>query len=253
MWLYLPTSVVSRESADSTSPSDSLCQTLAASAMWRQKFLLPRIWRLVLRKAALMMRLSGLTFEPSTAQRGVDSWMESLRVSRAPITPSPADEQESSESTANSGMTSAAPFGTLDPNGCIWRTSQASLFHIPSAAGEWDRERRRWTQYRLPAGLWFVLGDLALLGFDAEWGCLSAAQTGAPHKRNRWFCLAYRSRRGLGELRQSSGFGGGDSLTGAIKIWKTPHGMGGMDASGKHGGAGGGEFAKQANEWNVDE
>lgn len=32
-------------------------------------------------------------------------------------------------------------------------------------------------------------------------------------------------------------------------LWKTPHGMGNLDASGKHGGSGGGEFAKQANAW----
>jgi hypothetical protein len=32
-------------------------------------------------------------------------------------------------------------------------------------------------------------------------------------------------------------------------LWKTPHGMGNIDASGKHGGSGGGEFAKQANNW----
>ncbi len=31
--------------------------------------------------------------------------------------------------------------------------------------------------------------------------------------------------------------------------WKTPHGMANIDANGKHGGAGGGEFAKQANAW----
>lgn len=31
--------------------------------------------------------------------------------------------------------------------------------------------------------------------------------------------------------------------------WKTPHGMGNLDASGKHGGSGGGEFAKQATKW----
>jgi hypothetical protein len=35
----------------------------------------------------------------------------------------------------------------------------------------------------------------------------------------------------------------------AVEFWKTPHGMANMDASGKHGGAGGGEFAKQANNW----
>jgi hypothetical protein len=31
--------------------------------------------------------------------------------------------------------------------------------------------------------------------------------------------------------------------------WHTPHGMAGMDASGKHGGSSGGEFAKQATQW----
>lgn len=30
-----------------------------------------------------------------------------------------------------------------------------------------------------------VLGDLAALGYDAEWGVLSAADVGAPHKRGR--------------------------------------------------------------------
>lgn len=32
-------------------------------------------------------------------------------------------------------------------------------------------------------------------------------------------------------------------------LWKTPHGMGNEDFRGKKGGAGGGEFAKQANNW----
>jgi hypothetical protein len=38
-----------------------------------------------------------------------------------------------------------------------------------------------------------------------------------------------------------------DSLTGQTRFWKTPHGQGNRDASGKVGGAGGGEFSKQAN------
>ena len=57
----------------------------------------------------------------------------------------------------------------------------------------------------LPAGLWFVLGDLAALGFDAEWICLRASDVGASHGRARWFCLAYRKGGRLGELRKSSG------------------------------------------------
>lgn len=34
-------------------------------------------------------------------------------------------------------------------------------------------------------GLWRVLGDLASLGYDAVWGVLSAAECGAPHRRER--------------------------------------------------------------------
>ncbi|MCK5643856.1 MAG: DNA cytosine methyltransferase [Gammaproteobacteria bacterium] len=41
-------------------------------------------------------------------------------------------------------------------------------------------------------GLDRVLGDLASLGFDAEWTTLSAGACGAPHRRDRIFILAYR-------------------------------------------------------------
>jgi len=34
-------------------------------------------------------------------------------------------------------------------------------------------------------GLGRVLGDLAEMGFDARWGCISAAQIVAPHQRER--------------------------------------------------------------------
>lgn len=40
-------------------------------------------------------------------------------------------------------------------------------------------------------GLAFVLSDLAELGFDAEWGLYSAAEVGAPHKRDRFWLLAH--------------------------------------------------------------
>jgi DNA (cytosine-5)-methyltransferase 1 len=40
-------------------------------------------------------------------------------------------------------------------------------------------------------GLGTVLGDLASLGFDAEWGVLSAAATGAPHQRERIWIAAH--------------------------------------------------------------
>jgi len=43
-------------------------------------------------------------------------------------------------------------------------------------------------------GLGTVLGDLAEMGFDAEWGCISAAESGAHHKRDRMWILAYANR-----------------------------------------------------------
>ncbi|MGJ7529809.1 DNA cytosine methyltransferase [Variovorax sp. GB1P17] len=39
-------------------------------------------------------------------------------------------------------------------------------------------------------GLGRVLGDLAAMGFDAEWGVLSAADAGAPHLRERLWMVA---------------------------------------------------------------
>jgi DNA (cytosine-5)-methyltransferase 1 len=39
-------------------------------------------------------------------------------------------------------------------------------------------------------GLGVVLGDLAALGYDARWGVLSAADTGAPHLRERIWIVA---------------------------------------------------------------
>lgn len=46
-------------------------------------------------------------------------------------------------------------------------------------------------------GLDVVLGDLAEVGYDAEWGCFSAADMGAPHKRERFWLLAYPNNTGL--------------------------------------------------------
>jgi DNA (cytosine-5)-methyltransferase 1 len=43
----------------------------------------------------------------------------------------------------------------------------------------------------LGRGLERVLGDLAALGYDAEWHCIPAAAIGAPHRRDRIWIIAY--------------------------------------------------------------
>ncbi len=46
-------------------------------------------------------------------------------------------------------------------------------------------------------GLSVVLADLAEIGYDAEWQSISAAQLGAPHKRERVWIVAYPESDGL--------------------------------------------------------
>ncbi len=130
---------------------------------------------------------------------------------------------------------------------------------VPHRASRWrwDRDRRQWSQYVIPAGAWFVLGDLAALGFDAEWDCYRAAEAGLPHKRERWFCLAYRPGRGCGILREPSernGFIGG-GLQGSDTGRKADGGAGIAEPSLEHSQqprlekrAGGGEVVEHIQE-----
>lgn len=52
---------------------------------------------------------------------------------------------------------------------------------VTGADGEWLRT---------------ILGDLAERGLDAVWCCLSAAEVGANHKRDRWWLLGYPKHTG---------------------------------------------------------
>ena len=65
-----------------------------------------------------------------------------------------------------------------------------------------------------------VIGSLAQIGYDCEWTIISARQFGAPHKRERWFCVAYSQRWGLQK----------QSINSQPSYWKTSkmsqHGIG---------------------------
>jgi DNA (cytosine-5)-methyltransferase 1 len=50
----------------------------------------------------------------------------------------------------------------------------------------------------LGRGIERVLGDLAALGFDAEWHCIPASAVGAPHRRDRVWIVAYADGREQG-------------------------------------------------------
>jgi DNA (cytosine-5)-methyltransferase 1 len=51
----------------------------------------------------------------------------------------------------------------------------------------------------LARGLHVVLGDLAAIGFDAEWDCVPASAFGAPHQRDRAWLVAYPNSPGRSE------------------------------------------------------
>ena len=51
-----------------------------------------------------------------------------------------------------------------------------------------------------------ILKDLNRGGYDAEWGTIKASDVGASHKRERWFCLAWR--RDLADPHQEGLQGG---------------------------------------------
>jgi len=53
----------------------------------------------------------------------------------------------------------------------------------------------------LGRGMDRVLGDLAALGYDAEWHCIRAADLGAPHLRDRVWIVAYPQHPDTDRLR----------------------------------------------------
>ncbi len=57
----------------------------------------------------------------------------------------------------------------------------------------------------LTRGLDRILGDLAAIGYDAEWDCVPASAVGAPHRRDRVWIVAYPSRDAAAGVRASAG------------------------------------------------
>jgi len=82
----------------------------------------------------------------------------------------------------------------------------------------------------------WLLGDLAAIGYDAEWDCIPAAAVGAPHRRDRVFLVAYPDRsdvweQSVAESRRSSPAVVG--LNGAVRQVADPNGAGSPHWAGK--------------------
>ncbi len=110
MWIYLPTqpsSPSAPESEDSILESDWRFQALEQSVMWRGKPRAAKSWHRAWKKGGWLPRLFGRMSRPSTAQRGVDAWILSLRATHA--NPSPVQEPAKELKTLDtSGLRSSA-------------------------------------------------------------------------------------------------------------------------------------------------
>ena len=87
-WLYVP------ESAALNSASELPCQERAASLSWRGKPMQPRTLSRAWKTGHCITRLSGLTLPPSTLDRGVASFIASLRAIPASQTASLGEDLE---------------------------------------------------------------------------------------------------------------------------------------------------------------
>ena len=143
MWLHVPNLSTSLAFAavpgdliwDSSLPFASgpeLCVTSSGKPTLR-----PSSWR-GWRTRPWIRRLSGTISRPSTATRGVESWISSLRATRASLGPSPESGQDTTTS-ATSGPTSPASSERSSPSGSSSRTYPAICDAVSLVQlGTWD-------------------------------------------------------------------------------------------------------------------
>lgn len=143
------------------------------------------LWHQVTRAiAALRPRIVLLENVTGLLSADGDAWPESLKVLHAE-----SNRWARVESLINNKIVKASKKGRFSGE---WEHRKrqerirASRLRIRVLA-EFRRERSRLVQRAIAT----VLGDLAALGFDAEWTCLPASAVGACHKRDRIFILAF--------------------------------------------------------------
>jgi len=72
----------------------------------------------------------------------------------------------------------------------IEKLQQLGLFGSENSESWAGRYLRREVEANGQAAIGFVLGDMAAMGYNCRWCCVLASDVGAPHGRDRWWCLA---------------------------------------------------------------
>ena len=93
-------------------------------------------------------------------------------------------------------------------------------------------------------GMDTVLGTLAEAGFNAEWACIPAADLGACHRRDRWWCVAYANNAGM-ETSRPEQFAARTEQRGELAVVYAPHMLSDGQPAG-HGGQSGGRAVPES-------
>lgn len=135
-WLYIPGTAASN--SDSSLP----LQGIERSVTWRGNCPSRRVLLNLWNKKSWMKRLSGLTLEPSTANRGVEKWISSLPDSRVSRSHLPGNDLASKIPDGN-GLPSGVLLMKFDRDSCSWKTVQQSL-PIPTLSGSSPERYPQW-------------------------------------------------------------------------------------------------------------
>lgn len=219
-WIYVPSTCLPsvQESEDSTSGSESpspepeLYVTLSGKQQPR-----PLSWRGWRRRPWIRL-LSGTTSTPSTAARGVERWISSLRASRAPRSPSPASEA-GSKTTAGCGRPSSASFAKFNPDGSFSRTS-LDLFQTDEPLDGSSVDWPRWGSMRNGV----CSARKAWVPPTSGNGC-SSSRGGSPWDRNSYptpSATPYGTSQNEGQVPHDRPTKGTPSLETGMRSWPTP-------------------------------
>ena len=145
-WLFVPGLEGSNSDFELLSESSiALCVTSSGKHLLR-----PLSWR-GWKTRPWIKHLSGTISHPSTAARGVATWISLLPVSRANPTRLPGAKKER-KTNAGSGPRSQEPFATWAPELSSWRMCQTSLIpELSTFSGPWPKRGaiRSGTAFRL--------------------------------------------------------------------------------------------------------
>lgn len=123
MWINIPstTSAFAAAAQDSTWDSGSRSEAFARFVVWNTRPLPSKSWLRQWKRVAWMKRLFSRTCDPSTAERGMASWIRSLQATRVSRSVKLADAVDSMI-FGTFGRTSVESLAKLNPASCFSKT-----------------------------------------------------------------------------------------------------------------------------------